>query len=134
MSERIPLLGRIPSVLPKVLWRLGVAFTASGIILGAFGTHGMRKRLAPERMHAWETATHYSIFNGLGLLAVSLHPRFSVHRFAGPAIALGGFVFSSSILLLLLGSDKFKKLGPITPMGGSIMIAGCVAMRSCHRD
>ena len=81
MSERTPLLGvgRFPSVLPKVLWRLGVALSmgslisriagccsyyylaAGGIIAGAFGTHGMRKRLTPDKFHAWETAAHYSV-------------------------------------------------------------------------
>ena len=46
------------------------------------------------------------VFNGLGLLLISMHPRFATHRFAGPAIAAGGFLFSSSIVALVLARDK----------------------------
>lgn len=55
-----------------------------------------------------------------------MHPRFSLHRFAGPAIAVGGLVFSSSIVALVLNREKFRVLGPVTPLGGAAMIAGYV--------
>lgn len=42
------------------------------------------------------------IANGLGLMLVSMHRRFSTHRFAGPAILTGGVLFSGSIMLLVL--------------------------------
>ncbi len=44
--------------------------------------------------------------NGLGLLAISLHPRFSVHRWAGPAIVAGGGLFSGSIFPLVLDRER----------------------------
>jgi hypothetical protein len=40
------------------------------------------------------------------MLLISLHPRFAAHKFAGPAIAGGGFVFSSTIMALVLDRDK----------------------------
>lgn len=46
------------------------------------------------------------MYNGLALLLVSLHPRFSSHRFSGPAIAAGGLIFSGSIMALVLGGDR----------------------------
>ncbi|ETW87345.1 hypothetical protein HETIRDRAFT_244337, partial [Heterobasidion irregulare TC 32-1] len=77
---------------------------AVGMIAGAFGSHGLKARpgITHEKVSAWTTAAHYTIFNGLGLLLVSNHPRFAIHRFAGPAIAVGGFIFSSSIMALIL--------------------------------
>lgn len=42
------------------------------------------------------------IGNGLGLMLVSMHRRFSVHPFAGPAILTGGVLFSGSIMVLVL--------------------------------
>jgi uncharacterized membrane protein YgdD (TMEM256/DUF423 family) len=45
------------------------------------------------------------IYNGLALFAISLHPRFSYHRFAGPAIALGASVFSASVFAMVLGNQ-----------------------------
>ncbi|EPQ60730.1 hypothetical protein GLOTRDRAFT_97790 [Gloeophyllum trabeum ATCC 11539] len=103
---------------------------AAGVMAGAFGAHGLRRRpgITAENIHAWETAAHYSIFNGLALLLVSLHPRFSTHKFAGPAIAVGSLVFSGSIVTLVLNRDRFRWLGPVTPMGGALMIAGYAAL------
>ncbi|KAI0788594.1 hypothetical protein C8Q75DRAFT_239858 [Abortiporus biennis] len=115
---------------PGFLWRSGAILAAIGITAGAFGAHGLRKRagITPDNIHAWETASHYAIFNGLALLLVSLHPRFATHRFAGPAILAGSAVFSGSIWALVFARDKLRWLGPITPIGGSIMIAGFVSL------
>ncbi|EIN14191.1 DUF423-domain-containing protein [Punctularia strigosozonata HHB-11173 SS5] len=130
---------------PASLWRAGALIAATGVITGAFGAHGLRRRpgVTQDNIHAWETAAHYSasprcgayvgrnsspkplqVFNGLALMLVSLHPRFASHRFAGPAIAAGSVVFSGSIFALVLNRDRFKWLGPVTPIGGLAMIAG----------
>ncbi|KAJ7492522.1 hypothetical protein FB451DRAFT_1388901 [Mycena latifolia] len=96
---------------------------------GAFGAHGLKSRGLPaESIASFQTASHYTVFNGLALLLLSFHPRFSVHRFAGPAIAAGTFLFSGSIYGLVLNRDRFKFLGPVTPMGGLLMIAGYASM------
>ncbi|KAI0830632.1 DUF423-domain-containing protein [Trametes gibbosa] len=112
------------------LWRAGALLAAAGIITGAFGSHGLKKRagITPDNLHAWQTASNYAIYNGLALLLVSMHPRFATHRFAGPAIAVGSMVFSGSIMALVLARDRLRWLGPITPIGGSIMIAGYIAL------
>ncbi|KAJ7783898.1 DUF423-domain-containing protein [Mycena maculata] len=113
----------------NLLWRAGSCYAAVGIMAGAFGAHGLKSRgIAPESIASFQTASHYTVFNGLALLLLSLHPRFSVHRFAGPAIAAGTFLFSGSIFALVLNRDRFKFLGPVTPMGGLLMIAGYVSM------
>jgi len=94
---------------------------------GAFGAHGLKNRATPDQIHAWETASSYAIINGLGLLALSLHPRFSVHRFAGPAIAGGGILFSGTIWGLVW-KREYKVLGPLTPLGASLMIMGYISL------
>ncbi|KAF9015246.1 hypothetical protein BDQ17DRAFT_1294906 [Cyathus striatus] len=115
---------------PSLLWKTGAIFASVGIIAGAFGAHGLRKRsgMTADKIHAWETASSYAVYNGLALLLVSLHPRFGTHRLAGPAIAVGGFVFSSSIMTLVLAGERWKFLGPVTPVGGMAMIAGYVSL------
>ncbi|KDR85095.1 hypothetical protein GALMADRAFT_54024, partial [Galerina marginata CBS 339.88] len=99
---------------------------STGMITGAFGSHGLRQKqgITPENIHAWETASSYAVYNGLAMMLLSLHPRFSAHRFAGPAIACGGLIFSGSIWCLVIGREKLKMLGPATPVGGMAMIAG----------
>ncbi|KAJ7169982.1 DUF423-domain-containing protein [Mycena filopes] len=114
----------------NLLWRAGAGFAAAGIMAGAFGgkyPHGLKSRgIAAESIASFQTASHYTVFNGLALLLLSLHPRFSVHRFAGPAIAVGTVLFSGSIFALVLNRERFRALGPVTPLGGMLMIAGYV--------
>ncbi|KAI0051714.1 hypothetical protein FA95DRAFT_1554245 [Auriscalpium vulgare] len=113
-----------------LLWRVGALFVAGGMLAGAFGTHGLKSRpgMTADKINSFATGAHYAVFNGLSLLLVSYHPRFAVHRFAGPAIAIGGLIFSSSVFALVLDRDRFKAIGPITPLGGLLMIAGYVSL------
>lgn len=53
-------------------------------------------------------------------------------------IAMGLFgagmaMFSGSIYLLVLWPEKFRKLGPVTPIGGVCLIAGWVALAAGRR-
>lgn len=79
-----------------------------GIMTGAFGAHALKSRagITPELIKSWETASHYALFNGVALLAVSMHPRFGRHVWAGPLIAAGTAVFSGSIWGLVLDREK----------------------------
>ncbi|EIW86619.1 hypothetical protein CONPUDRAFT_78915 [Coniophora puteana RWD-64-598 SS2] len=117
-------------ITPRLLWKMGAAFAAFGMLTGAFGAHGLKKlpNITADQIHAFETASSYAIYNGLGLLALSMHPRFSTHKFAGPAIAGGTLIFSGSIMTLVLVRDRFRFLGPITPLGGMAMIAGYLSL------
>ncbi|KAJ7361632.1 hypothetical protein DFH08DRAFT_380103 [Mycena albidolilacea] len=110
------------SVTPSLLWRLGSSYAAVGIMAGAFGG------VSADSIASFQTASHYAIFNGLALLLLSLHPRFSTHRFAGPAVAAGAALFSGSVWALVLDRERFRFLGPVTPLGGVVMIAGYVSM------
>ncbi|OJA10781.1 hypothetical protein AZE42_00273 [Rhizopogon vesiculosus] len=128
-NSSTPLLARGSTfVTPSLLWKSGAILATIGMIAGAFGSHALKRRpgISPDGLSAWGTASHYAIFNGLALFVISMHPRFSTHKFAGPAIAGGGLVFSGSIMALVLWKLKF--LGPITPMGGMAMIAGYIAL------
>ncbi|PCH33834.1 DUF423-domain-containing protein [Wolfiporia cocos MD-104 SS10] len=132
-NSRTPLLPRSASDLrPNAsrLWKTGAVLAAFGMLTGAFGAHGLQKMsgITPESIRSWGTASHYLVYNGLALLLISLHPRFAKHKFAGPAVAVGGVVFSGSIMALVLARDTFRWMGPITPLGGSLMIAGFLAL------
>ncbi|KAI0271346.1 hypothetical protein BC834DRAFT_437604 [Gloeopeniophorella convolvens] len=113
-----------------LLWRTGALFIATGMMTGAFGTHGLRSKpgVTQDTVSAFMSASQYAVLNGLGLCLISLHPRFAAHRFAGPAIAAGGFIFSSSIMALVLNKERFKSFGPVTPLGGILMIAGYISL------
>ncbi|KAF8560449.1 DUF423-domain-containing protein [Imleria badia] len=110
------------------LWRSGAILAFTGMLTGAFGAHGLKSRagITADDLNAWGTASTYAIANGLGLMLVSMHRRFSTHRFAGPAILTGGVLFSGSIFVLVL--KRFRLFGPITPLGAFVMMAGYLSL------
>ncbi|TFL06624.1 hypothetical protein BDV98DRAFT_559729 [Pterulicium gracile] len=113
----------------ELIWKAGAVLTAGGIATGAFGAHGLKAKagITLDKIDSWKSASHYAMLNGLGLLLISRHPRFATH-WAPLAIAGGATVFSTSIFALVLDRDRFKFLGPITPMGGMAMIIGYLAL------
>jgi len=117
-------------VTPTSLWKTGAGLIVGGMINGAFGAHAIksRKDITPSQIEAWRSASYYALFNGLGLLVLSLHPRFSVHKCAGPLITVGAVLFSGTIWLLALSGDRFRFLGPVTPLGGTVLIAGYISL------
>ena len=114
---------------------------ALAVMLGAFGAHGLRKHVTPDRVKSWETAAHYHLLHSVGK---SISPRdqfFSYSR--SPVMCMLAFVprqspmtgylltggitlFSGSIYLLVLTQWKF--LGPVTPIGGMMLIASWLSL------
>ena len=47
-------------------------YGAVGVALGAFGAHGLRGRVTPERLAVWHTATEYHLLHAAVLLGLAL--------------------------------------------------------------
>ena len=101
---------------------------ASGVVLGAFGAHGLRARLTPEQLGSWETAVQYHLLHALALLALALHGASTERAIAVPAglWCAGALLFSGSIYALVLGGPRW--LGPVTPIGGVCLILGWLSL------
>ncbi|MEJ2173330.1 MAG: DUF423 domain-containing protein [bacterium] len=114
----------------KLFLALGAGFGACGVVLGAFGAHALKARLAAEQLALWNTATQYLFWHALGLLAVGFACAQMAEnpwlRASGALLATGVLLFSGSLYLLVLGAPRM--LGAITPFGGLAFIAGWVAM------
>ncbi len=101
----------------------------TGIILGAFGAHGLKDLVTAEKIASFEVGVRYQMLNALGLLTLAaLKPQlnFSIKN-AVVFILLGIICFSCSIYgltFLLKGDSLGKVLGPMTPIGGLLMIVG----------
>ena len=99
----------------------------TGVTLGAFGAHALKKVLKERNVEAsWKTAVQYQLLHALALLAVSTR---EVDRKStvpwGRAASLwtfGTILFSGSIYGLCLGGPRL--LGPVTPIGGLLLIGG----------
>lgn len=100
-----------------------------GIILGAFGAHGLKGKVSPEKIASFEVGVRYQMMNALGLLALAaLSTKISGSIQATFGFVLGGVIlFSGSIYGLTFQANPSaitKVLGPITPIGGLLMIIG----------
>ncbi|KAF4625512.1 hypothetical protein G7Y89_g12657 [Cudoniella acicularis] len=63
--------------MPLPFWTLGCIYGATSVTLGAFGAHGLKKRIAdPARIANWNTAAHYQlIHSGVLLLSSAVAPK-----------------------------------------------------------
>ena len=108
-------------------------FGSLAIILGAFGAHAFKKILSAEKLESFEVGVRYQMYAALTLLILGFNFRFELQseRVAFYLITLGTILFSVSIYFLSFAEywkKNLKFLGPITPLGGLLMIAGWVAI------
>jgi uncharacterized membrane protein YgdD (TMEM256/DUF423 family) len=103
----------------------------TAIILGAFGAHGLKTLVSAEKIQTFEVGVRYQFFIALTLLIIGLNadrvPFALTWTFR--CMLAGVLVFSGSIYLLALSevlSLPTTFIGPLTPLGGAAMIAGCV--------
>ncbi len=107
---------------------------STAILLGAFGAHGLKDKVSPERIANWNTAATYHLAHAIALLALALFAKASGRPITVPAslFTAGIICFSGSIYLLVLTGQKW--LGPITPLGGLAMAAGWLSLITLAKD
>ena len=112
--------------------RAGALFGLFAVALGAFGAHGLKAIVEPSQISTFETGVRYQFYHAFALLVLGLmmlHLNNKYLRWAGKAFIIGIFCFSGSLYLLalreVLSLGAFAKIiGPITPIGGLILMAG----------
>lgn len=108
----------------------GLVLLIIGIVLGAFGAHGLKGKVSPEKIASFEVGVRYQLIHALGFLALALlKPHFqSSMKAVYTLLLLGVLLFSGSIYGLtmqeLAGLDFGKVFGPMTPVGGLLLILG----------
>ncbi len=106
---------------------VGAAFGLLSVILGAFGAHALKKIISAEKLVSFETGVRYQMYSALFLLIVGYILKFESpsEKWISILMIAGTFIFSFSIYLLSMSEAwnmNFKFLGPITPIGGLMMI------------
>ena len=115
-----------------ILW--ASALMAIAVCFGALGAHALKKVLTADSLAAWETGVRYQLIHGLAILIIAS----GNHLFESKRIALvlklfiaGIILFSGSIYLLStqsLSGLSVSWLGPMTPIGGLLMISGWIML------
>ena len=98
------------------------------VIFGAFGAHALKKILSEEQLKSFETGVKYQMYHAIVLLIIGLTFN-TVSQTIYWCFTIGIILFSFSIYGLVISSAKDKKLrflGPITPLGGLLLILGWV--------
>lgn len=100
------------------------------VILGAFGTHGLRGKIEDNLLNAFETGVTYQLSHTLALFGVCILMQMwgmkTALQIAGYGFIIGIVLFSGSLYALALTGEKW--FGPITPIGGIALIAGWGAL------
>ena len=113
----------------RLFFGVGAVSAGLAVALGAFAAHGLRARLSPEALQAFETGARYHMYHALALLAVA----WAVTRWPGTAVSVAGWLFIAGTLLFsgslyLLAITGVRMLGAITPVGGFAFILGWLAL------
>lgn len=103
----------------------GALLMLAGVMLGAFGAHGLEGRLAPRQLASFQTGVLYQQLHALGLVLVGVIAgraagSRALHWSAGLMCA-GIALFSGSIYLMTAGAPRW--LGMIAPIGGLSFMA-----------
>ena len=112
----------------KLFLILGGINAALGVMLGAFGAHGLKAKISAEMLAVYQTGVHYHLFHALGLLAVGLVATQIADsvwlRWSGWLMLLGIILFSGSLYVLSVSGVRW--LGMVTPFGGVAFIAAWI--------
>jgi len=100
-----------------------------GVLLGAFGAHGLRSKISTDLLEAFHTGTMYHMYHALAILFCGIFqkikPENSINQ---PAIffSIGIILFSGSLYILAI--TGVKKWGIVTPFGGLSFLAGWISL------
>ncbi|MHC4494180.1 MAG: DUF423 domain-containing protein [Planctomycetota bacterium] len=96
-----------------------------GVMLGAFGAHGLKARVGPDLLAVFETGVRYHMYHALALLAVG----WAATRWTTPLVHASGWaflagivIFSGSLYVMTLTGARW--LGAVSPLGGLAFILG----------
>ncbi|MES2597517.1 MAG: DUF423 domain-containing protein [Verrucomicrobiota bacterium] len=109
---------------------LAAFFGLIAVVLGALGAHGaVHDTLAAAgKLESWETGVRYQLPHSMFLyvLALFLGQAGRSAKLGWVCVFVGTLVFSGSIYLLAYMGWKF--LGPVTPLGGLVLMVGWVVL------
>lgn len=104
---------------------IGSVLGAVAVAAGAFGAHGLRELVTPERVATFDTAARYHLAHSVLLVLVGMLAGTAPHRLLTVSASLviaGIALFSGSLYLLVLTDTPW--LGAVAPLGGTAFIAG----------
>lgn len=111
----------------KKIFLAASIFGLIAVVLGAFAAHGLRDALNSTSLESFQTGVRYQMYHAFFLFVVGLMPQLQRQqkKCLFWFVLLGVLLFSGSIYLLATNSltpFDFAFLGPVTPIGGLLLI------------
>jgi len=109
---------------------IGCFSAALAVMLGAYGAHGLAKKIGPEDYEVWKTAVLYQVFHSIALVLFGLHAE-GRRRDGRPASSGPGWILFLGMLLfcLPLYGHPFEAPGwtiHLAPVGGLGLMLGWI--------
>ncbi len=117
----------------KTILCTGAVLGLLAVVLGAFGAHSLKALISADALQTFETGVKYQMYHALLLLFTggTTYVGASWKKVIYLLILVGVILFSGSVYGLstnALWIFDFKKIGMITPIGGSLLIVGWVIL------
>lgn len=108
---------------------VGALLGLLAVVFGAFGAHLLKKTFTEDQLNSFEIGVKYQMYHALLLLMLSfsLNLETGLEKAIIYCIIIGIILFSFSIYGLCISAskgNKIKILGPITPIGGLLLVTG----------
>lgn len=102
----------------------------AAVALGAFGAHALKPHLDMVQAETYRTACHYHLVHAVALLVLMVKGgqdnrivNTSFYLFFAGVLCFSGSLYLLSTRHLTMG-DTLTFLGPVTPVGGLLMMLG----------
>jgi uncharacterized membrane protein YgdD (TMEM256/DUF423 family) len=119
----------------KLYLGLGASLAGLGVILGAFGAHGLKQLVGPETVNTYQTGVQYQMYHAFALMLVGiLYERIpnNLLNWSGILFLAGIVLFSGSLYLLAsfkaMNKVGVSGIGIITPIGGVLFVIAWVLL------
>lgn len=112
----------------------GSIFGLISVVLGALGAHALKEILTDSQLESFNTGVRYQMYHAILLVVLGLSniPSTKLLKTIVNLLIIGIFIFSFSIYLLstssISGINIGFILGPLTPIGGLLLISAWVLM------
>lgn len=101
----------------------------TGVALGAFGAHGLKGQITPDRLAIFQTGVQYQLLHALAIVAVAASSASPGRPWRSRAAGLwlvGIGLFSGSLYVLALSGTSW--MGAVAPVGGLAFMIGWLAL------
>jgi uncharacterized membrane protein YgdD (TMEM256/DUF423 family) len=122
-------------MIPKIVHLFACFYGATAVIFGAMGAHWLKTKIDSSQLESFKTGVQYQLFHAILLLILAFQAEKLAGNLFNSAVfcfIVGIFFFSGSIYILstkeLIGLQSYQWLGPITPLGGLMLIVGWVLL------